>query len=71
MKIHGAKPRSDADTIRARLAELDAAFQLAFETLHKFDGTQADSPFGVPDMATAAQHLQTSYLWARRAVEEN
>lgn len=71
MKIHGAKPRSEPDVVKARLVELDEAFQIAFETLHKFDGTQADAPFGVQDMAIAGRYLQTAYLWAKRAVEEN
>jgi hypothetical protein len=71
VRIHGAKPRSDPGTIKARLVELDEAFQIAFETLHKFDGTQADAPFGVRDMAIAGNYLQTAYLWAKRSVEEN
>jgi hypothetical protein len=69
MKIHGAKPRSDPETILRRLAELNAAFEEAYTALHKFDGTQLDSPFGNPEMRVAGEYLETALLWARHAVE--
>jgi hypothetical protein len=71
MIIHGAKPRSEPEIIKARLAELAEAFAMVSAVLHKCDGTQADSPFGLAEFRTAHQHLSTAWLWAKEAVETN
>ena len=57
--------------IQARLAELADAFALVNHVLHKFDGSQDDATFGMPDMRTAHQYLNSAWLWAKEAVEKN
>jgi len=71
MLIHGAKPRSDPETIKKRLGQLAEAFGLLQEVLHNLDGTSPGNPFGGREMAIAATHLDTSYLWAKEAVDQS
>ena len=71
MMIHGARPRSDPEAIKARLAELSEAFRALLEVLHKCDGTQPGNPFGMRGMAVAKTYLDTAWLWAKDTVEEN
>jgi len=71
MKIHGAKPKSDPAVVKERLGQLAEAFDLLQEVLHKMDGTQSGNPYGGREMAIAATHLDTSYLWAKEAVEQS
>ena len=69
MRILGAKPRSDAETIRKRLEGLREAFQIVADEMHRCDGTQPDSQMGGRDMGIAKSHLETAWLWAREAIE--
>ena len=71
MIIHGAKFRSNPDVIATRKAELATAFGMVNEVLHKCDGTQPDSPFGLPEFRVAHEYLETAFLWAKEAVEKN
>ena len=71
MLIHGAKPRSEPEVIKARLAELAGAFAEFSDKLHKFDGTQPGAEFGGSEMKTAHHFISTAWLWAKEAIEKN
>jgi len=71
MRILGAKPRSDPETIKRRLEGLREAFQIVADEMHRCDGTQPDSQMGGKDMAVAKTHLETAWLWAKEAVEQS
>lgn len=71
MIIHGAKPRTNPDVIATRLAEVAEAFDVVNVALHKCDGTQPDSPMGLPELRVAHQFLETAWLWAKEAIEKN
>jgi len=71
MIIHGAKPRSDPEVIKARISKLLAAFREVTRVMHECDGTQEDSEFGTPEMRVAHTYLHTTWLRVKDAVEEN
>jgi len=71
MHLLNAKPRSEPEIIKKRLENLEQAFAMAAEEMHRCDGTQPDSPMGNRDMAIAKTNLDTAWLWARKAVEES
>lgn len=71
MLIHGAKPRTEPEIIKARLAELAEAFDVVANLLHKFDGTQEGASYGTPGFIGASQHLNTAWLWAKETLEQN
>jgi len=71
MKIHGAKPVSEPEVIRARLIQLAEAFQLTVDEMHKFDGTQPGAEFGGNEMRAAHHFINTAWLWAKEAIEKN
>ena len=71
MKIHGAKPRSDPAIIKERLGQLAEAYSILQDVLHKMDGSSPGNPYGGREMAVAATYLDTSYLWAKEAVEQS
>jgi hypothetical protein len=71
MIIHGARPKSEPEVIKTRLADLAEAFRLLTEAMHRMDGTQPGNPMGGREMAVAKTHIDTAWLWAKEAVETN
>ena len=71
MLIHGARPKTEPEVVKARLADLAEEFARFTDLLHKFDGTMPGAEFGGSEMRTAHGFLNTAWLWAKEAIEKN